>query len=50
LVPVWYAGSLWYAGSSCGDDVPKEPIPDLGPALKVTPDNLQDNRYLIEVK
>ena len=34
----------------CGEDNAPEPLPDPGPALKVTPDNLQDNNYLIEVK
>jgi len=33
----------------CGEDKP-EPLPDPGPVVKVTPDNLQDNRYLIEGK
>jgi hypothetical protein len=49
-LPVIIIGAGVVCWFYCGDEAPKEPLPDLGPALKVTPDNLQDNHYLIEVK
>jgi len=49
-VPIIIIGAGVVCWFYCGDDAPKEPLPDLGPVLKITPDNLQDNRYLIEAK